>query len=170
MKIKLLTAFLLCSTFASAQSSGNKAVSASQNFPVYVMLAPAGADTGLEIRSAMRISVVHMEEGALTGYRFKDQAFLMSCRDEKSADAMMSKLRSRYQDAKVEKLHLKSYINEGFLEVKKNAGRADPTFPIEYETGDARLDSRSYRIEKLEWINSHPAPQDGSLPGTIKNK
>ncbi|HYD22184.1 MAG TPA: hypothetical protein VEB40_11965 [Flavipsychrobacter sp.] len=164
MKLKLLSIALLSSCIAYGQEGDN----AEEKKPVYVMLAPAGVDTGLEIRSSMRINVTHLEEGQLVGYRFKDQAFLMSCADEKKADAMLAKLKSRYQAAKLQKLHLDSYINEGFKEVKKGTGREDPSFPVYYETGDNPLDARSYRIEKLDWIANHPMPEDGSLPGTKK--
>jgi hypothetical protein len=166
MTIKLLSFFLLGTSFAYGQAGEH--IPKDEPVPVYVMIAPAGADTGLEIRSAMRIKIVHMEEGGLVGYRFKDQALLASCDTEEKADAMAAKLRSWFQEAKVEKLYTKSYVNEGFLYVQRSEGRTDPTFPIYYETGDNPLDARSYRIEKLDWIANHPNAE--GLPGTILPK
>lgn len=159
MKLHLLFAFLLLSFTAAAQSDGGKSV--------YVLLAPAGADTGLEVRCAMRIRLVHLEEGELVGYRMKDQAFLLKARSEEAASALQTSLHNSFRDAVVKKLYLSSYINEGFREVKKTITRQDPTFPLHYDTGDNLLDSRSYRIEKLDWIANHPAAEEGDIPGGV---
>jgi hypothetical protein len=162
MKLKLLSIILLSSIAAYGQkgdSAGNKA-------PVYVMLAPEGKDTDLEVRSSMRIQVAHMDEGQFVGYRFKDKAFLVAFKSEAKADAAVSKLKSNFRYSKVQKLHLDSYVNAGFNEVKNNGGRKDPSFPVYYETGDNPLDARSYRIEKLDWITNHPMEGDAPLPGT----
>jgi hypothetical protein len=167
MKLKLLSVALLTSCIAYGQEGNN---AAEKKEPVYVMLAPAGADTGLEVRSSMRINITHLEEGQFLAYRFADQAFLMRCADDAKADAMMKKLRSRYQTAKLKKLRTDSYINDGFRDVKKGMGRQDPSFPTYYETGDNPLDARSYRIEKLDWIANHPMPEEGTLPGTTTPK
>lgn len=164
MRLKLLSILLLSSCIAYGEGKNN----AEGKGPVYVVITPQGTDTDLEVRSSMRIKVVHMEEGHLTGYRFKDKAFLMTCADQKKADAMIRKLKTWYQLSKVSKLQTSSYINEGFSDVKKGVGREDPTFPIYYETGDNPLDARSYRIEKLDWIANHPMPEDGTLPGQKK--
>jgi hypothetical protein len=161
MKLKLLSIALLSSCFAYGQEADN----AEEKKPVYVILTPAGADTGLEIRSSMRINITHLPDAQFVGYRFKDQAFLLSCTDDKGVDATMKKLRGMYQTAKITKLETTSYINEGFKEVKKGTGRTDPSFPVYYETGDNPLDARSYRIEKLDWIANHPVPEAGTLPG-----
>jgi hypothetical protein len=164
MKLKLLSIALLSSCIAYGQNGGN----APDKKQVYVLLAPAGADTGLEVRSSMRINITHLAEGQFVAYRLRDQAFLMSCANDKSAEAMMKKLRDRYQTAKLQKIKTDSYINEGFTEVKKGIGREDPSFPVYYETGDNPLDARAYRIEKLDWIANHPVPENGTLPGMTK--
>lgn len=166
MKLKLLGFFLLCSNVLFAQSGSGAAVGAAAKPPVFVMLAPAGSDTGLEIRSSMRINITHIPQCQFIAYRLKDQAFLLSCADDASADAAVKKIKDMYRTAKVQQLkNVTSYINEGFTDVKRGLGRADPTFPIYYETGDNPLDARSYRIEKLDWIANHPMPDDGTLPG-----
>ncbi len=82
----------------------------------------------------------------------------MTCPDEARAKVMLSKLQTRFRNAKVEKLKTESYYNIGFTPVQVGSGRADPTFPKYYETGDNPLDSRSYRIEKLQWLSEHPVP------------
>jgi hypothetical protein len=156
MKLIIPGLFLLFSSALHAQTSA-VAPADDEIHPVYVMLVPAGADTGLEIRSHMRIDITHIPEGRFMGFRYKDKAFLMACNDDKNADILVSKISALYKDAKVQKLgYMRSYINEGFNDIIKNQGYSDPTFPIYYETEDTWLNGRSYQIEKRKWIAEHP--------------
>jgi hypothetical protein len=155
MKLILPGLFLLFSSTVLAQQAF---VSANDEIhPVYVMLAPGGVDTGLEIRSQMLIDITHMQEGRFMGYRYKDQAFLIACDDDNKANVIAGKISALYKHAKVQKLgQLRSYVNEGFNDVEKKRMDTDNTFPFFYETEDTWLSNRAYQVQKRKWMTEHP--------------
>lgn len=155
MNLILPGLFLLLSSAAYAQTGTGSAVE--EHRPVYVMLAPAGSDTGLDKRCQMLIHITHISEGRFMGYRYKDQAFLLACDDDNAADIVAKKISAVYKDATVKKLgYLKSYINVGFNDVEKVTIDPDATFPSLYNTEDQMLSNLSYEIEKKKWMAEHP--------------
>lgn len=155
MKLTLPGLFLLLSSAAYAQTS--VAPAHDEQGPVYVMLAPAGTDTGLDQRCRMLITITHFAEGRFVGYRYKDQALLIACDDDSKAGIVEQKITALYKDAKVQKLgHLRSYINIGFNDVEQRTIDPDPTFPFLYITEDPWLSNLSYEIEKKKWMAEHP--------------
>lgn len=155
MKLTLPGLFLLLSSAAYAQTGVVQAND--EQGPVYVMLAPAGSDTGLAKRCEMLITITHFSEGRFMGYRYNDQAFLLACDNDNNAGVVAKKISELYKDANVQQLgHLRSYINEGFNDVEKRLIDYDPTFPFLYITEDPWLSNVSYEIEKKKWMSEHP--------------